>query len=219
MAIKFYWGSGSPYAWRVMLALEIKKIPYESIRLSFSEADLKSKEFLAINPHGQVPAFVEDDFKLFESLAILNYLEDIQPQPALFGVDARERALIWRSVMECVYHWEPHMTTYAGNIFSGKLSETTEEVIQSRQKLEEELSGINTLLSSADYLVGNSLSAADISLYPVLQLFIRAAKKENTAAASGNLLNISEKYPAVGVWFERIEAIAGYDRTYPPHWR
>jgi glutathione S-transferase len=219
MNIKLYWGSGSPYAWRVMLALEFKKLTYESIRLSFSESDLKSKEFLAINPRGQVPALVDGDFKLYESLAILAYLEDIRPEPALFGGDPQEHALIWCSVMECVYHWEPHMTSYAGNIFSGKLPEKSEETIRSREKLEQELTGLNKLLSSAEYLVGSRLSAADISLYPVLQLFIRAAKKENTAAVSGNLLAIRDNYPAVGAWFERIEAIPGYERTYPPHWK
>jgi glutathione S-transferase len=219
MAIKLYWGSGSPYAWRVMLALEFKQIPYEGVRLSFSEADLKSKEFLAINPRGQVPSLVDGDFKLYESLAILNYLEDIQPEPNLFGSGPQERALIWRSVMECVYHWEPYMTTYAGHIFSGKLPEKTEETIKSRQTLEQELTGLNKLLSSGEYLVGSRLSAADISLYPVLQLFIRAAKKENTEAVSGGLLAIREHYPAVGAWFTRIEAIPGYERTYPPHWK
>ena len=49
MALDFYYGSGSPYAWRVWLALEHKQVPYELKLMSFDAGDLEKPAFLAIN--------------------------------------------------------------------------------------------------------------------------------------------------------------------------
>jgi glutathione S-transferase len=218
MVLEVYWGSGSPFAWRVLLALEIKQVPYESKRLSFSEQDLKSAEFLAINPRGKVPAIRDGAFTLYESIAILCYLEEKYPTPVLFGGSAAERGQIWCAIMECVSYLEPQMTRFAGTIFSGQLAEKREEVLQSREVIEQELTRINAVLSHADYLVGSMLSAADIVVYPVIQLLIRVANKDNAEAVAGSLRAMERYYPAIASWFKKIEAIPGYDRTYPPHW-
>ena len=219
MTIEVYWGSGSPFAWRVLLGLEVKQIPYESKRLSFSDKDLKSDQFLAINPRGKVPAIRDDSFALHESIAILRYLEDKQPEPPLFGESAAERGMIWCSIMECVNYIEPNINGFAGPIFFGQLAEKRHEAIQARQTVEKELARINAAVAGRDYLVSNRLSAADISLYPFIQFVARAAAKENTDEVSGSLRNISAHYPSVSAWRKRIEAIPGYERTYPPHWR
>ena len=58
MALTFYYGSGSPYAWKVWLALEHKGIPYEFKLLSFDAGDTKKPEFLQVNPRAQVPAIL-----------------------------------------------------------------------------------------------------------------------------------------------------------------
>ncbi len=218
MAIDVYWGSESPYAWRVLLALEIKQIPYQSNRLSFSEKDLKSAEFLAINPRGQVPALRDGAFTLYESIAILCYLDDQHPIPPLFGGSATERGLIWRIIMECIYYLEPHMTPFAGTILSGQIADRRHEAIQSRQMVEQELIRFDETLTEGDFLAGASLSAADIAVYPVVQLLVRAAKRENTEAVSGKLRISEEHFPALHAWFKRIEAIPGYARTHPPRW-
>lgn len=218
MAIEVYWGSESPYAWRVLLALEIKQIPYQSKRLSFSEKDLKSAEFLAINPRGQVPALRDGAFTLYESIAILCYLDGKHPLPPLFGERAAERGLIWRTIMECVYYLEPHMTRFAGTIISEQIADRRHDAIQSRRVVEQELWRIDETLTHGDYLAGDSLSAADIAVYPVAQLLVKAAKRENTEAVSGKLHKSEAHFPALHAWFKRIEAIPGYERTYPPQW-
>jgi len=48
MAITFYYGSGSPYAWRVHLALEHKALPYDRKILSFAAGDTRKPEFVAL---------------------------------------------------------------------------------------------------------------------------------------------------------------------------
>jgi len=218
MAIEVYWGSGSPFAWRVLLTLEFKQVPYESKRLSFSEKDLKSDEFLAINPRGKVPAICDDGFTLHESIAILCYLEKKYPFPALFYGNAADHGLIWCAIMECLNYLEPQMAAFAGTILSGQIEEKRQEAIQSRQTVEQELTHMNDILSHRGYLVGTALSAADIVVYPVIQLLLRAANKDTAETVAGTLRNIGKYYPAVYAWSNKIEAIPGYDRTCPPHW-
>ena len=59
MSLDFYNGSGSPFAWRVWLALEHKQVPYQIKTLSFDRREHRTPEFLAINPRGKVPAIVD----------------------------------------------------------------------------------------------------------------------------------------------------------------
>ncbi len=102
MAITLYYGSGSPYAWRAQFALEHKALPYELKVLSFAAGDTRKPEFLALNPRHRVPVLVEDDFVLYESSAIVEYLDEAYPGRGapLFPGDARTRAIIRRMICE-----------------------------------------------------------------------------------------------------------------------
>ena len=93
MAVDFYYASGSPYAWRVWLALEHKGVAYKRKTLSFDAGDLKTPEFAALNPRRKVPVLVDDDFVLYEFAAVVEYIEDRWPEgPDLFARDMRQRA-------------------------------------------------------------------------------------------------------------------------------
>src|SRR3981081_193319 len=73
MEIDVFWLSGSPYSWRALLALQIKQTSYVDRRLDASKGDLKSPEYLAINPRGRAPALRDGDFVLNDSVAIMAY--------------------------------------------------------------------------------------------------------------------------------------------------
>ena len=60
--VEIYWISGSPFAWRVLLTAEVKGIPYEGKLLEASKGELKTPEFLAINPLGRVPTIRDGNF-------------------------------------------------------------------------------------------------------------------------------------------------------------
>src|SRR5438105_5399606 len=101
MALDFYHGHGSPYSWRVWLALEYKAIPYQLKLLSFAEGDTRKPEFVAINPRHQVPTIVDEGFALWESTVILEYLDErFDTGAKLYPGDARERARIRRLTRE-----------------------------------------------------------------------------------------------------------------------
>ena len=79
MPLILYYGSGSPFAWRAQLALEHKALEYELKILSFSAGDTRKPEFVALNPRHQVPVLVDGDFILYESNAIVEYIDEAYP--------------------------------------------------------------------------------------------------------------------------------------------
>ena len=58
MALELWWGSGSPYSWRALLALEHKRLPYVSHLVQFSKQEHRSPQMLQMNPRGRVPVLV-----------------------------------------------------------------------------------------------------------------------------------------------------------------
>ncbi len=91
MALTLYWGSGSPFSWRVLLALEHKGLQYESQLLHFDKQEHQSPQMLKMNPRGRVPVLKDGDYVVFESVAILYYLDLKYPQPPIFGLEPRRR--------------------------------------------------------------------------------------------------------------------------------
>ena len=109
MAIDVYWGSGSPYSWRVLLALEYKGLQYNSHVLQFSKQEHKSPQMLALNWRGRVPVLKDGDYVCFESLAVLYYLDLKYPEPHIFGRTPEEAGVIMRVICEYQAYIEPHL--------------------------------------------------------------------------------------------------------------
>ena len=90
MALEIWWGSGSPYSWRALLALEYKQLSYESHLVQFAKQEHKAPALVKMNPRGRVPVLKDGDYVCFESLAILHYLDRKYPERPLFGRTAEE---------------------------------------------------------------------------------------------------------------------------------
>ena len=78
---------------------------------------------------------------------------------------------------------------------------------------------IDERLAGAHWLVGDKISAADIGVFPLVQLLVRAASKEAAQPLDLSLLPLAQTFPNVASWVRRIEALPNYQRTYPPHWK
>ena len=219
MALELYWGSGSPFAWRVMLTLEVKGLAYQSTILEFSKGDHKAAGFLKLNPRGKVPLLKDDDFVLNESLAIMAYLDKKYPEPPLFGTSPQETGLIWRAVMETEAYLFSAGDKVIRPVFFGKGLDETEKIQQAAQAVRQELQRIDRELSGSTWLVGKQISAADISLFPLVQTIQRAAGKDVAKSLKLEFLPLADNFPNLLAWVKRIEALPGYERTYPPHWR
>ena len=219
MALELYWGSGSPFAWRVMLTLELKRLAYQSTLLEFSRGDHKAAGFLKLNPRGKVPVLKDDDFVLNESLAIMAYLDKKYPEPPLFGTSPQETGLIWRAIMEVEAYVLSAGDKLVRPLFFGQGLDETDKIQEAAATIRRELKRFDAVLEGATWLVGRRLSAADISLFPLLQMIVRAAGKDAAKPFNFELLPLDKSFPNIAAWVKRIEALAGYKRTYPPHWR
>lgn len=213
--ITFYFGSGSPYAWKVWLALEHKKLPYEAKRMSFDNGDLKTPEFTAINPRQKVPALVDNGFAMYESAAILEYLEDRYPDSGerLWPRDVQARAIARRRAAEVVAYVDPINDKIFAELFdpAGKVPDVA-SIEAAKQALNGELARIEAWLDK-DYLAGEKLSGADFTLYPYLAFLGRV----DTRKPGYHLL--AQAPPKVAAWMKRIESLPYFEKTVPPHWK
>lgn len=215
MALDFYHGHGSPFAWRVWLALEYKKIPYNLKLLSFQAGDTRKPEFVAINPRHQVPTIVDDGFALWESTVILEYLDErFTAGPKLYPGDVHERARIRRLVREVEsYAYAQGIDRIVDELFWKEDAPPDAKVMEDAKKvLGEELQYVAKELKG-DYLGGATMTAADITLYTVVAYVKRVTvRKPETELAKLLPAGIVE-------WAKRIEALPFFDKTFPPHWR
>lgn len=211
MPITFHYGSGSPPAWRVWLALEHKQLPYEMRLLSFDAGDLKKPEFLALNPRGRVPVIVDGEFTLYESSAIVEYLEEQYPAtPPLFPGNSRDRARVRRWVSEIDDGIARVLYDLAEAVFTPKPD--ADVVAKHRQPVVDELRLIAAQMAG-DYLAGHRLTAADFALYPYVALLARQDKR------SPMLRMAADTPDRLKAWAARIEALPFFGKTVPPHWQ
>jgi len=84
----------SSAAFRVRIALNLKGLSYHARTVHLRKSEHRAAEYLAVNPQGLVPTLVVDGHRLTQSLAILEYLEERHPRPALLPGDALGRARV-----------------------------------------------------------------------------------------------------------------------------
>ncbi|MFC3110790.1 glutathione S-transferase family protein [Undibacterium arcticum] len=214
MEIEFHCASGSPYAWRVWLALEHKALAYDLKMLSFSAGDLQKPEFLVLNPRHKVPVIVDHGFALYESAAILEYLEDTYPDSGgrLFPPGAKSRALVRRLVREADEYLARALEAMVDEILFKPAAEWNGAAIaHARDTFAQELAHFECALNS-DFLVEGA-GAADFTLYPLIALALRMELRKPDLALR------SAVGPKLGAWMQRVEALPYFARTYPPHWK
>jgi len=93
MKLYTYWRSLATF--RVRIALNLKGVSYEPVYVDLDAGDQRTPEFKGVNPQMVIPALIEDDGNvLFQSMAILEYLNELHPEPPLLPADARGRARV-----------------------------------------------------------------------------------------------------------------------------
>ena len=83
----------STFSWRIRIALVEKRLEVELVALDFAGGEHKAPAYLALNPYGRIPTLIDGGVTLYESTAILDYLEAQYPTPPLVPADARGRGL------------------------------------------------------------------------------------------------------------------------------
>ena len=216
---EIFWGSGSPFAWRVLMTAELKSVPFESQQLQFSEKEHKAPAYLAINERGEVPSLRDGNFVLTESLAIMTYLDAEYPDPPLFGRSSPATGLIWRWISVFVYHFEPLADRIIAPVFGGVLDAFEDDIQVAAANLHSELSRIEESVEGNLWLGGDSVSAADIIGHSDLEFLLRIVGRDEVKRLRLGYDDMEYRYPSITAWRDRMTRIEGYDKAYPPHWR
>ena len=196
--MKLYSAELSPFAARPRVAIYAKNLPVEILA---HPADLKSAEYLAINPMGKLPALVLDDGTVIpESDTIVEYLADAYPEAGLRPAkpaDIARGRLIARVA-------ELYVMASGGALF-GQMNPATRDtavVDDAFVKLESGLEHLNVFMTEDPYAVGDSLTTADCALVPML-MFVGVF---GMVFRKGDLL---AKHTKVAAYWSRVQTEPG----------
>ncbi|KMZ67334.1 Glutathione S-transferase F5, Phi class [Zostera marina] len=169
---------------RVIAVMNEKNLEYELVDVNLHNGDHKKEPFLSMNPFGQVPAFQDDDIKLFESRAICNYIVfkyKTEGTDLTHLADLKEGSIVgvWCEVE--AHQFNPLvsgiMYEYIFTKFLG--GETNESKIEEYcAKLTTVLDVYEERLKTCKYLAGDKFSMADLHHCPYLELFMKTPKAE-----------------------------------------
>ena len=207
--IRFYYLSGSPYSWRVQLALEEKGLPYDPVLLSARDGDLRSPEHLARSPHGKVPALSDGDASFYESTVILEYLEERYPAPALMPADPAARALVRTEELECV-EYLPFFPLARQAFFTAPEKRDAAALDAARTAVRDVFDALEARASGRPgaFIAGTAPTRADYTWIPFVEICARAGVELDRA-----------RQPWLVTWRDAMRKRPSYERSYPPHWR
>lgn len=168
MRLYTYWRSTTSY--RVRIALNLKGIDFTSVPVNLVAGEQKAEDYVRINPGLGVPTLVtEDGTVLTQSMAILDWLEEVYPEPALLPVDPVERAHVRAAAMVIAADVHPvNNLRVVGEL--KKMGHTQEEAIDWMNLwMTKGFTAFQSLIrSDAPFCFGDSPSLADLCLVPQL---------------------------------------------------
>ena len=213
MAIDVYWTRGSPFCWRVLLALELKGLTWRSHPLNTDLQEHKAPSMLAMNPRGRLPVLRDGDYVVFESLAVLYYLDLKYPSPPIFGHTPEEAGVIMRVINEFQAYTEAGLMLIVDSVLHHPAPRLSESLTHAMHLVAGEARTIESRLARGDWIVGDSVSAADLAIYPCIRLLYRALMRPEARELATRFLPAEVHYPGLAAWMRRVEALPGYQRT------
>ncbi len=171
MKLYGYWRSSAAY--RVRIALNLKGLAVEEEFIHLQKNDQRGDDYLALNPQGLVPTLIDGDLRLSQSLAILEYLDECHPEPALLPSDIPGRARVRQlaQVVACDIHPIDHLKVL--NFLTGELGVSAEgRLTWYRHWVCQGLEGLEGLVANHAetglFCHGDQPSIADLCLVPQL---------------------------------------------------
>ncbi len=196
--LQFYYSRLSINARRVWVTLLEKGLEFEPILMKLN-GDQFQPEFLELNPFHHIPVLVDDDCKVFESLAILDYLEAKYPQPSFMPTNAKDIGQVRTIELVTVNELPPASIVLMKDMLDVPVED--KQIEKAQQTMATALQYFeDNLDANSSYFIGEQLTYADLVA--------------GTAVSSIPLLGISlEPYPKVSKWLGNLEQRDSWQQT------
>jgi glutathione S-transferase len=192
--IEIYYAPPSIYSRKVLAVLEEKDLDYEIKRLSFESGDLENEEYLKLNPNGEVPTLKDEDTVIYESTAIIEYLNDEYPSEPLLPEDSAGRALARLIEDYCDLHVYPVLVEcYLKK--EARHEDISEDDLSS---LKEKMKRLDGYLGKKEFIAG-AFSLADCAAMPIV-----------ATLEALEIFDVVSDRPALKAYFKRLKARPGY---------
>src|SRR5690242_10292528 len=179
--MKVYGNPHSTCTRKVLTTLAEKNHPAEFINVDLGKGEHKQPAHLARQPFGVVPVLEDDDFRMYESRAIIRYLDARLPGVALTPKDQRARGRMeqWISVEQSYFNG-PAMRIIMQLHFGPMRGAAPDMAVveQAKRDLQRPLDVIDQALAGTPYLAGEAFSLADISWMPYVEYLFSSKQGE-----------------------------------------
>lgn len=196
--LKIYHATGTR-GFRVIWACEELGVPYETVTVDFSAAYRATPEWRALNPVGKIPVMTDGDLTMYESGAMMQYVVDRYGNGALQPPrddPAHAHYLQWCWFAEATFSRPLGEITNHRREFKPELDAVVAEM---KGRATACVRALDEALADRPYLLGDSLSAADLSIGYVTRVYRRS---------------VTEDLPAnLQAHFDRVTALPSYERT------
>jgi maleylacetoacetate isomerase len=206
MSIQVYGFWRSIASFRVRVALKLKGLPFEETSIDILVGEQFKPGYEAINAERVVPTFIHDGHSIYQSLAIIEYLDDIQPEPRLIPLDIKERAYARSLALMTIADAHPLTVPRVRNHLAKAFNADNKAVADwGRHWSHEALATYERMLTSrppAPFALGAAPGIADICIAGQV--------------VSGQYLNVEmEAYPQVAALNARCFALPEFATSHP----
>ena len=196
---------GSPYVRAALLTLEEKDAEYELAAMALGT--LKQEPHLSRHPFGRIPAFEHDGWMLYETQAIMRYVDAVVPGPRLQPEEPRAAARMNQVIGITDWYLMPQVsaTITFNRVVKPRFNLPVDEdaVVKAIPDARNCVAEIGRLLDDDTWMAGAALSLADLLLAPHLSMFAQAPEGAQILQEHENLRG----------WLARIEARPSLEAT------
>jgi glutathione S-transferase len=190
------------------LTLAEKGVAYERVEVNPFAPDVPAA-YLALHPFGRVPTLVHDGFPLYETAAITRYIDRAFPEPALQPTEPKALARMDQiiGVVDAYAYWPLVRQVFSLRVFRPRLGQPADEaeIAKGLAAAVKVLAALETLMADAAFLVGPSLSLADLHLGAMLAYFVQASEGDA----------LLHRHARLAAWWQQLRQRPSFAATDP----
>ena len=210
--MKLYDYAHAPNPKRVHMFLAEKGLRLERVQIDLTKGEQLSADYRNVNPLCQVPVLeLDDGTRISECIAICHYLEELQPEPNLFGANPSERAavLMWNHIVEqeglpgLADALRNSIDMFKNHALPGPTehAQIPELIERGRKRAMSFLDFMDRRLSGREYLAADRFTLADITLRASVDMAARMARRFE--------LEVFDGREALAAWYKRLSERPG----------